>query len=46
MIVDLIQTGTIILIVIADWYQRKNFELMDFRLRQMEMLELERLEDK
>jgi hypothetical protein len=45
-VIEYIQTGTILLIVIGGWYQRKNFQLMDDRLREIELLELKRLEDK
>lgn len=34
---EYIQTATILLIVIGGWYQRKNFQLMDDRLREIEL---------
>lgn len=41
--IELIQTGTIFLMVIAGWCQQKNFQLMDYRLRELELKHLEYL---
>ncbi len=41
--IELIQTTTIVLIVICNWYQIKNFQLMDVRLRELELKHLEYL---
>jgi hypothetical protein len=41
---EYIQTATILLIVIGGWYQRKNFQLMDDRLRELELERLERIQ--
>lgn len=40
--IEWIQTATIVLIVIGGWYRRKNFELMDDRLRELEVRLFER----
>ena len=46
--IEWIQTLTIVVIVIYDWYQIKNFQLMDNRLRELELkfLHLEYLNGK
>jgi len=41
--IEWIQTGTIVLIVASNWYQQKNFQLMEGRLRELELKHLEYL---
>jgi len=41
--IEMIQSVTLLLIVIGGIYQRKNFQLMDDRLRELELKHLEYL---
>ena len=40
--IDWIQTGIILLLLLTDWYRRRNFEMFDDRLRELELRLFER----